>query len=64
MDILFENDPSLFNQYGIIAIDNNLCPGAKMKDAKKFVNWLISEEGQEIIDSFRIGNEQLFFRSN
>ncbi len=64
LGILFEGHPTLFNQYGIIVIDKNFCPNANISDAEKFVKWLISETGQETIDSFRLGNEQLFFRSN
>ena len=64
LDILFEGHPALFNQYGIIVIDKNFCPNVNISDAEKFVKWLMSEKGQEIIDSFRLGNEQLFFRSN
>ncbi len=45
-------------------IDKDFCPNVNISDAEKFVKWLMSEKGQEVIDSFRLGNEQLFFRSN
>ncbi|MFK7901455.1 MAG: substrate-binding domain-containing protein, partial [Nitratireductor sp.] len=59
--ILVEGDPPMFNQYGVMAISNEKCPFAKTKSAKKFVNWLISEEGQKQIGAYEVDGLQLFF---
>jgi tungstate transport system substrate-binding protein len=37
------------------------CPNTNTNDAKKFINWLISSNGQEQIKNFKVKNQQLFF---
>jgi tungstate transport system substrate-binding protein len=61
MVIVLEGDPLLFNQYGVMAVNPEKQKYAKYKEAMKFVNWLISPEGQKAIASFKdkYGN-QLF----
>jgi tungstate transport system substrate-binding protein len=61
MTIVLEGDPILFNQYGIMVVNPEKHAHVKYNDAKKFVDWLISKEGQDAIASFKdkAGN-QLF----
>lgn len=59
--LLFENDPPLFNQYGIILINPGRHPHIKFKEAMKFSNWLTSQEGQQAISEFTLMGQQLFF---
>lgn len=59
--IVVEGDPPLFNQYGVIAVNANKCPNVKAEAAGRFVNWLISEEGQAVIGAYQIGDMQVFF---
>ncbi|RJQ44098.1 MAG: tungsten ABC transporter substrate-binding protein [Nitrospiraceae bacterium] len=60
--ILIEGDPGLFNQYGVMAVNPKKHPAVKYKEAMEFVNWLVSEEGQDIIASFKDSKgNQLFF---
>ena len=59
--ILFEGDDLLFNQYGIISINPSHCPNTKYKKAKKFIDWLISKQGQDKIKQYILKGEQLFF---
>ena len=59
--ILVENEPSLFNYYGIIPINPIKCPKAKVKESEIFINWLISDEGKKHINSFEKKGTQLFF---
>jgi tungstate transport system substrate-binding protein len=61
MIIVLEGDPMLFNQYGVMAVNPQKHQHVKYKEAMEFINWLISEEGQKAIASFkdRYGN-QLF----
>ncbi len=61
MSVLVEGDPRLFNQYGVIALDPARFPHVKARDARAFVDWLISTDGQEAIAAFRIGDRQAFF---
>jgi len=61
LKVVCENDPPLFNQYGIILVSNILNNKLNIKDAKTYINWLISDEGKKIINSFKKNGEQLFF---
>ena len=53
MVIVLEGDPVLFNQYGVMAVNPEKHKHVKYKEAMEFVNWLISEEGQKAIASFK-----------
>ncbi len=59
--ILFEGDKILFNQYGLMVINELKCPMVNSKNGKKFVDWMISEKGQKIINSYKVKGKQLFF---
>ncbi|MBS83221.1 MAG: sulfate transporter [Gammaproteobacteria bacterium] len=58
--ILYQNDPLLFNQYGIVNINPEKCPNINQKGATKLHQWLISDQGQRFISEFRLNNTQLF----
>jgi tungstate transport system substrate-binding protein len=53
MVIVFERDPILFNQYGVMAVNPEKYKHLKYKESMDFINWLISKEGQETIASFK-----------
>jgi tungstate transport system substrate-binding protein len=59
--IVVEGDPPLFNQYGVSAVSGDKCPKVDTVSAAKFVDWLISDEGQKAIGDYRIGEMQVFF---
>ncbi len=59
--VLFEGDPLLFNQYAVILISPNRHPHTKTEDGQRFIDWLLSDAGQELIGSFEIDGQQLFF---
>ena len=46
---IVEKDPIFLNVYAAIAINPETHPKAKVEIANKFINWLISDEVQEII---------------
>lgn len=60
LKILVEGDPRLFNQYGVMLVNPQRCAKAKTDVARKFENWLLSPEGQQVIASYRVGGKQLF----
>lgn len=60
-EILYEGDVSLFNQYGVIAVNPEKCPAVNAKGANSFISWLTSDEGQAAIASFKVDGQQLFF---
>tara|TARA_Y100000590_G_scaffold3780_1_gene4992 strand:+ start:222 stop:1040 length:819 start_codon:yes stop_codon:yes gene_type:complete len=59
--VIVERDNNLFNYYGIIPINPEKCPNSKIELSEKFINWLLSDYGQALINSFERNGEQLFF---
>ena len=59
--ILYEGDKSLFNQYGVIRVNENQCPNVDVTAAQTFIEWMLSEEGQRSIGGYAIDGQQLFF---
>jgi tungstate transport system substrate-binding protein len=61
LEILFERDQNLLNPYGVILVNPKKFQHIRAKDGQLFINWLISDEGQNAIDDYRIEGQQLFF---
>lgn len=59
--ILVEGDDKLFNQYGIILVNPEKHPNVKAELGQQFIDWVLSEEGQNAIASFKVDGQQLFF---
>jgi tungstate transport system substrate-binding protein len=59
--VLVEGDRRLFNQYGVMMVNPAKYPQVKVVPAQKFIDWLVSPQGQGTIAAYRIGGEQLFF---
>ncbi|MEM7464981.1 MAG: substrate-binding domain-containing protein [Pseudomonadota bacterium] len=59
--ILFEGDPSLHNQYGIIRVNEKKCPASNHADSQTFFDWMVSPEGQAKIANFKLNGKQVFF---
>ena len=59
--ILFQGQPPLFNQYGVVPVSKSHCPNVKHEFAQQFNDWLISADGQKIIASYTRNGAQLFF---
>lgn len=60
-EILVEGDPTLYNQYGVIAVSPDACKNVRRADAGRFVTWLLSKPGQTAIGSYKLVGKQLFF---
>ena len=60
-EILFEGDPNLFNQYGVIPVSPTRCPMIEQQAALDFRDWLVSPDGQTAIAAFQKHGSQLFF---
>jgi tungstate transport system substrate-binding protein len=58
---LFQGDPALFNQYGVVLVSQTHCPTIKAAESRIFVNWLLSPKGQTAIATFQHKNRSLFF---
>jgi tungstate transport system substrate-binding protein len=61
LEIVLEGDKRLFNQYGIMLVNPAKHAHVKKDLGQKFVDWIISKEGQAAIDSYKINGMQLFF---
>ncbi|WP_254869259.1 MULTISPECIES: substrate-binding domain-containing protein [Vibrio] len=60
LKIVFEGDDKLFNPYQVILINHERYPATNYQGAKAFSDWLVSEEGQQKINSFTLNGQQLF----
>jgi tungstate transport system substrate-binding protein len=61
LGVLVEGDKRLFNQYAVMVVNPAKHPQVKLADAQKFVDWVISPGGQNVLAAYKIGGEQLFF---
>ena len=61
LTILVQGDPKLFNQYGVMLVNPAKFPHVKKVQGQEFIDWLISKNGQDVIASYKIDGEQLFF---
>lgn len=60
LDLLFSGVAGLRNPYSVIVVNDKIFPHVKTEAANIFVNWLLSDHGQEVIGAFRVKNQQLF----
>lgn len=61
LTIAVQGDGKLFNQYGVMLVNPARHAHVKVAEAKAFIDWITSKEGQEAIAAYRIEGEQLFF---
>ena len=59
--ILVEGDERMFNQYGVMLVNPARHPHANAADGQRFIDWLVSGEGQKTIAEYRVKGDQLFF---
>ncbi|MCX8169924.1 MAG: substrate-binding domain-containing protein [Candidatus Methanomethyliaceae archaeon] len=58
--VLVERDKDLINPYSCILVNPEVYPNRNFKGAVMLVKWLISDEGQSLIASFKKFNQSLF----
>jgi tungstate transport system substrate-binding protein len=61
LEIVVEGDPRLFNQYGIILVNPEKHPHVKAELGQTFIDWVLSDAGQQAIAEFKINGQQAFF---
>jgi tungstate transport system substrate-binding protein len=64
MIIVLEGDSLLFNQYGIMAVNPEKHKHVHYYESMKFINWIISKEGQQAIASYTDQNGNRLFIPN
>ncbi|HKZ94624.1 MAG TPA: substrate-binding domain-containing protein [Candidatus Bathyarchaeia archaeon] len=52
LEVLIKEEKDLLNVYSAIAVNQTLHPSVNFNGAMTFIKWLISEEGQQIIEDF------------
>ena len=60
-EILFKGGEELLNPYGLILVNPKKHPHVNVVDGQALIDWLIGEEGQQWINSYRVDGKQLFF---
>ena len=60
-EILFEGGEELFNPYGVILMNPAKHSHVHAVEGQALIDWLIGEEGQQSINSYRVDGKQLFF---
>ncbi|MEM6281665.1 MAG: substrate-binding domain-containing protein [Chloroflexota bacterium] len=61
LTVLVEGDETLFNPYGVILVNPDEHPNVNAELAQAFVGWLISDDTQELIETFVVNDTQLFY---
>jgi len=61
LELLLEGDPPLLNQYGIILVDVRRHPNVRSAEARSFVDWMLSPDGQQRIGAYSIDGQPVFF---
>jgi tungstate transport system substrate-binding protein len=59
--VVVEGDNGLFNQYGVILVNPDRHPNVKAAEGQAFIDWILSDAGQQAIASYRLDGQQLFF---
>jgi tungstate transport system substrate-binding protein len=59
--IVFEGGNELFNQYGVIVVNPEKCPSVNINPAQTFADWIVSDKGQDAINSYNVNGHQVFF---
>jgi tungstate transport system substrate-binding protein len=59
--IVFEGDNNLFNQYGVMAVNPVNYPEIKYEGATQFIEFMTSDEGQQLISNYKPYGDTLFF---
>ena len=60
LKVLLEGDEILFNPYGIIAVSQKKYPDINRQGAQDLIDWMLSEQGQQMIGDFNINGQALF----
>jgi len=61
LQVMVEGDPELFNPYGVIAVNPAKHPHVNYDGAMRFIAWITSPEGQNMIGAFQKEGQVLFY---
>jgi tungstate transport system substrate-binding protein len=63
LEIVVAGDERLVNRYGVILVDPGRHGHVKAEAGQAFIDWLVSDDGQQAIAAYQIEGQQLFFPS-
>jgi tungstate transport system substrate-binding protein len=63
LKLLVAGDERLFNPYQVILVNPSKHTGLNTTDATTLQRWLVSVEGQKMINNYKVNGEQLFYGS-
>lgn len=61
LTLLFEGGAKLSNPYHIMAVNPDKHRHVQSAMAKQYIDFMTSESGKQLIDNFKVNNQQLFF---
>jgi tungstate transport system substrate-binding protein len=61
LQIVVEGDKRMFNQYGVMLVNPGKHPNVRKELGQKFIDYLISPDGQKDIADYKIDGRQLFY---
>jgi tungstate transport system substrate-binding protein len=61
LQIVVEGDKRMFNQYGVMLVNPGKHPNVKTDLGQRFIDYLISLDGQNDIANYKIDGEELFY---
>jgi tungstate transport system substrate-binding protein len=61
LQIDVEGDTRLFNQYGVMLVNPAKHPQVKKELGQRFIDYLVSPEGQRDIAAYKVNGQQLFY---
>jgi len=61
LKVKFEGDDRLFNPYHVMAVNPEKGKHIRYDLAKKYIEFMVGDQGQAIISNFKKGDEQLFY---
>jgi tungstate transport system substrate-binding protein len=61
--ILFEGDPSMRNDYGVLAVNPAKHPVVNYELAKKFIDYVTGPAGQRAVADFKVNGKQIFMQA-
>jgi len=59
--VLFEGEKTLFNPYHIMAVNPEKYPTTQYLSAKRYIDYVTSDQGQRIINHYQKSGQQLFY---
>jgi len=61
LKVLFAGDSELFNPYHVMAVNPEKHPTVNYQVAKKYIEFVVSKQGQKLIQDYKKGGQQLFY---